>query len=126
MKTSSKIILIVGIVIIAIFGYISVINIFLQRDFSDMKFISGMDNNSARIENINFENGLLSIQTSNAKYICVKSTRSNPSINSVCWNKIDNNLYSTNIYSYKIYYIWLLDQENNISEKTIFNLKNNK
>ena len=126
-KKNKRIVLVVGLIILVIFTYISYINIVNtspEIDLDSSKYIGDIDDKSARIDSLKHENGKLKIDVENTKAICVKSTKSIPSINSICWERITNNTFSTSIYEYKMYYIWLLDSNNNIKEPIIYDPNN--
>ena len=59
----------------------------------------------AKIENITKENNKLIITTAgDPTENCLKTTKSVPSIDSLCWNKIENNKVESNYFAYKKYY----------------------
>ena len=42
-----------------------------------------------------------------------------PSIDSLCWNKIENNKVESNYFTYKKYYLWIKDSDNRISGRIV-------
>lgn len=116
-KTSYIIIL--GILILGIFTYVAVLNIFDDNISTNPFFSKTETNSNTKIENLEIINNKLVITTSqDTKNVCIKTTKTEPKPNSVCWLKVENNQVTTSIYNYKTYYIWLKDSNNNISEPT--------
>lgn len=73
----------------------------------------------AKIEDITKENGKLIITTTgNPTEYCLKTTKSVPSVDSLCWNKIENNKAESSYFTYKKYYLWIKDSNNRISGRT--------
>ena len=80
---------------------------------------------SAKIEALDVKSNKLTITTSGDTIeYCVKSTRSTPESQNICWKKIDNNTASISIYKYKKYYVWIKDTSGNISSPMSINTKN--
>ena len=74
---------------------------------------------TAKIESITKENNKLIITTTgDSTEYCLKTTKSVPSIDSLCWNKIENNKVESNYFTYKKYYLWIKDSDNRISGRT--------
>ena len=79
---------------------------------------------SAKVEALDIDNNKLNITTSgDAVEYCVKSTRTTPESNNICWKKIENNTASISIYKYKKYYVWIKDTSGNISSPMSINTK---
>ena len=55
--------------------------------------------------------------------VCVKQTKTEPSIDSDCWIDTINNKTSIAIYEYKTYHIWTKDINNVINYFGKFNTK---
>ena len=109
-------IVISGITILCIFTSISILNIFSNSKESNSYYMKTEDKITAKIENLSKEGGKLIITTTDdATDYCIKSTKTTPESNSLCWKKIINNTAQTSIYEYKKYYIWLKDINGNIS-----------
>ncbi len=115
-------IIVAGVLILIIFSVTLSINL-LPNYESNSYFAKPSDNMIAKIENITVENGIMTITTSgNPTYYCAKVTRTTPKQNSLCWKEIKNNKVSVSIFEYKKYYIWLKDENDNISNYTSLNL----
>lgn len=116
-KRTSQII-ILGTIVLIIFTIVS-INILLTSHTETTPYYARTDDNvNANIETIDYENNRLVIRTSGeASAICIKSTRSTPDTNSLCFKSIKDNKLITSIYTYKEYYIWLKDNEGNMTER---------
>ena len=108
-------IIVVGVLVLIVFAIVVSIN--LIPDYESNSYYVKVDKEmSAKIESIKIENGKLFLATSgNPMEYCVKSTRTQPSKNSLCWNKITDNEASISVFRYRKYYIWIKDEEGNIS-----------
>lgn len=119
-KTSYIIIL--GIFILGVFTYVAVLNIFNDNISTNPFFSKTETNSNTKIDKLEIINNKLVITTSeDTQNVCIKTTKTEPNPNSVCWIKVENNQVTTSIYNYKTYYIWLKDSNNNISEPTKYN-----
>lgn len=115
MKTTSYI-LVLGTIILGIFTYIISLNIFNSKA-STTPLFSRTEEIEASIKKIEIINDRLVITTNNdAKEACIKTTKTKPKLNSLCWIKIENNQAIISTYIAKTYYIWLKDSNNNISD----------
>ena len=82
---------------------------------------------SAKVEALDIENNRLKITTSgDVAFYCVKSTKSTPDNNNICWKKIENNTASISIYHHKKYYVWIKDINGNISSPMSINTKDSE
>ena len=131
MKNNSKttFIIVAGIIVLVVFTTVLSINL-LPNYESNSYFVKVGDEMSAKIEAVNIENGKLIITTSGDPIeYCVKSTRTTPTDNALCWKKVENNTASVSVFKYKKYYVWIKDKINNISNYLTVNSngeKNNK
>ena len=76
---------------------------------------------------VNIENGKLIITTSGDPIeYCVKSTRTAPTDNALCWKKVENNTASVSVFKYKKYYVWIKDEVGNISNYLTINSNGEK
>lgn len=131
MKNNSKttFIIVAGIIVLVVFTTVLSINL-LPNYESNSYFVKVGDEMSAKIEAVNIENGKLLITTSGDPIeYCVKSTRTTPTDNALCWKKVENNTASVSVFKYKKYYVWIKDEVGNISNYLIINSngeKNNK
>ncbi|NMA51135.1 MAG: hypothetical protein GX951_04725 [Mollicutes bacterium] len=106
----------IGIIIVFVFSLVAAVNIVREKNESNSYYVKLGDEVDAKIEAIIIEDGKLKVDTSgNALEYCVKSTKTNPSINNICWKKIVDNAAEIAIYKYKRYYIWIKDVNGNIS-----------
>ena len=120
-KITSQII-IFGVVIICIFTYVATIN--LIDNNSSNKYYAKDKKIDGRIDNYYINDNKLVVEISgNIKDICIKTTRSIPDTNSICWNNVNDGRYSISIYDYKTYYIWIRDINGNVSESVKYNSK---
>lgn len=68
------------------------------------------------LKNISYENGKIRIDVSNnIKEYCIKTTKSKPSKNNICFNRINNTAY-VSVYENKKYYLWLIDNNGILSD----------
>lgn len=118
-------IIVSGILVLCIFAIVLAVNL-LPNHESNSYYVKVEDNMGAKIEELYINNNKLIITTSgDAKEYCVKSTRSTPESNNICWKQIENNTASISIYKYKKYYVWIKDNSNNISTPMSINTKEN-
>lgn len=108
-------IIVAGIIILVVFATVLSVNL-LPNYESNSYFVKVGDEMSAKIEAVNIENGKLVITTSGDPIeYCVKSTRTAPTDNALCWNKVENNTASISVFKNKKYYVWIKDEDGNIS-----------
>lgn len=109
-------ILTAGIFILVIFTSVIIYNLMPQNTESNSYYVKVNEEMSAKVEALEIKNSKLNITTSgDAIKYCVKSTKSTPSKNSICWKNISDNKASISIYEYKKYYIWIMDTKEQIS-----------
>lgn len=110
-----------GIIILIIFTIVLSIN--LLPNYESNSYFTKVDNEiNAKIESVDLKNNNLLITTSGDPIeYCVKTTRTKPTNESLCWNKIENNTASISILKNKKYYIWIKDKKGNISNYLIVN-----
>ena len=118
-------IIVSGILVLCVFAIVLAVNL-LPNHESNSYYVKVEDNMGAKIEELYINNNKLIITTSgDAKEYCVKSTKSTPETNNICWKQIENNTASISIYKYKKYYVWIKDNSNNISTPMSINTKEN-
>ena len=116
-------IVVAGVLIIIVFTGILAINL-LPNYESDSYYVKIEDEMSAKVEALDIKDNKLNITTSgDTVEYCVKSTRTTPDKNSICWQKITNNTASISIYKDKKYYIWIKDTTGKISIPMSINTK---
>ena len=109
-----------------VLGLFVVINL-LPNYESNSYYVRVGDTMSAKIESVNINNGTLILHTSGDPIeYCVKVTRTRPSANAVCWNKVENNSASISVFKNRKYYIWIKDEQGNISDFLSVNSNDNK
>ena len=115
-----------GVVILIIFTGVIYFNMIPSKE-SDSYYVSIYDDLSDKIESFNITDNKLVIRTKidNLEY-CVKTTKSTPNANNVCWKKIVDNEGQMNIMSRRIYYIWIKDEGGNISDYLTINSESNE
>ena len=107
-------IVVMGVIILIVFSYVSFINVLPNN--SSNSYFSTEEKSTASIEKAEYLNGVLVVNTSlNAKMGCIKSTKSVPKLNSKCWINVVDRKFSSSIYRYKKYYIWVIDDNGVIS-----------
>lgn len=125
-NNSSAFIIVSGIIVLIVFAVVTAINL-LPNYESNSYFVKVDKEMSAKIESINIEDGKLLITTSGDPIeYCVKSTRTEPTANALCWNKVENNKASISVFQHKKYYIWIKDEEGNISNYLSVNSNDNE
>ncbi len=110
-----------GVLILTVFAIVIAINL-LPKNESDSYYVKVDEEMEAKIESLKIEDGKLTITTSGevAEY-CVKSTRSKPKMNAICWKKMTDNSATMSIFLYKKYYVWIKDIDGNISNYLTIN-----
>ena len=120
-KTTSYI-LILGMIVLGIFTYVAVSNIFGDNISSNQFFSKTNKEVDAYIDNTQIIDDKLLITTGgDARELCIKTTKTKPSVNALCWTSVENNTVSLSVYNYKTYYIWLKDSNNKISDCVEYN-----
>lgn len=117
MKNNSKttFIIVAGVIVLVFFATALSINL-LPNYESNSYFVKVGDEMSAKIESVNIEKGKLILTTSGDPIeYCVKSTRTTPTDNALCWKKVENNTASISVFKNKKYYVWIKDDKGNIS-----------
>lgn len=108
-------IIVAGVIVLVVFTSIATLNLMPNYE-SNSYYVKVDEEMDAQIESINIKDGKLILTTSgDPTHYCVKSTRSKPSENNICWQKISNNVASISIFQYKKYYIWIKDKNGKIS-----------
>ncbi len=122
-NSATTFIIVTGIIVLVVFTSISTLNL-LPNYESNSYYVKVNEEMEAQIESINIENGKLILTTSgNPTHYCVKSTRSMPSENNICWHEIKDNKASISVFQYKKYYIWIKDKDGNVSNYLSVNAK---
>jgi len=108
-------IIVAGVIILSVFTVVVTIN-FLPDNESNSYYVKTRDEMSAKIESVNIVDNKLIINTSGSPIeYCVKTTKSIPNDNSICWKKINDNYASISVFPYRTYYVWIKDDTGNIS-----------
>ena len=95
-NNNSTFIVLGGIFILSVFSFIVAKNILPDSD-NNQYYAKPNENMIAKIESITKENNKLIITTiGDSTEYCLKTTKSVPSIDSLCWNKIENNKVESN------------------------------
>ena len=124
-NNSTSFIIVAGIIVLGIFTSVAVFNL-IPRNESSSYYVKVEDEMSAKIEALDIKNKKLIITTSgDALEYCVKSTKSTPQMNAICWKRIKNNEASISIYPFKKYYVWIKDESGLISSPMSINTKDN-
>lgn len=114
-NNTTSFIIVAGVIVLSVFAIVIAINLLPNRE-SNSYYVKVGDEMSAKIETVNIIDGKLIITTSGDPIeYCVKSTKSVPTINAICWNKVINNTASISIFQGKTYYVWIKDEQSNIS-----------
>lgn len=115
-------IIVAGFIILVIFSYVGATNI-LSVDSSNSYFSKNDNEINATIKEIKFSQNQLKIYTDDNIMVCVKQTKSKPTVSSVCWKEVKDGEVSFSIYEDKTYFIWLKDNDNHISESISYNTR---
>ena len=117
---------IIGTLIVVIFFFVLILNILPDTSNSSNNSVISNDitenntainkDNGAKIISLSMENDKLKIVLDDGvSEYCIKTTKTKPTMNSICFKRVDNNIVYTSIYKYKKYYIWTKDYNGNIS-----------
>ena len=126
-NNSTSFIVFAGIFALCVFTFVVAYNLLPNNRESNSYYVKVGDEMSAKVEALDIKGGTLNITTSgDAVEYCVKSTKSTPELNNICWKKIENNTASLSIYRYKKYYVWIKDTNGSISSPMSINTKGNE
>lgn len=118
-SNSSTFIIVSGVTVLSVFSFIIAKNILPNND-NDKFYAKSNEEMTAKIDKVERANDKLIITTIDSPIeYCLKSTKSIPENNSLCWNKIEDNKIEVSYFKYKKYYIWIKDNEGRISGRTI-------
>ena len=107
-------IIILGVLVLTIFTAIVYVN--YNNSNQSNAYYGKIDNTKEFIEQISFDDTTLTIKTIDEAWkYCIKTTRTTPSLGNLCWKELYNNEGRMNIYKNKKYYIWIMDENQNIS-----------
>lgn len=120
-SNSSTFIITTGVFVLAVFSFIVAKNILPNND-NDKYYSKPTEEMTARIDKIEKNNDKIVITTIGEPIAyCMKTTKSIPDNNALCWNKIENNRVEVPYFKYKKYYVWIKDDEGRISERIVIN-----
>lgn len=118
-NNNSTFIIISGVIILSVFSLITAKNI-LPDNNNDKFYAKPNEEMTSKIEKVEKENDKIVLTTiGSPNEYCLKTTKSTPESNSLCWNKIENNKIEVPYFKYKKYYVWIKDNEGRISNGTI-------
>ena len=114
-KEDNKVIIIVSSIILGVFLAVCLFNLRFTNE-EDTYYSTDI------IKSIDYINNKLNLTTNDEIVaVCVKSTKSTPEIDSLCWKDVLNNRVTLSIYEYKTYYIWTKDNQDTINYYTKYN-----
>lgn len=126
-NNSTSFIVFAGIFVLCVFAFVTAYNLLPNNRESNSYYVKVEDEMSAKVEAIDIKGGTLNITTSgDAVEYCVKSTKTTPEPNNLCWKKVENNTASLSIYRHKKYYVWIKDTYGSISSPMSINTKDGK
>ena len=115
-------IIVSSIFVLSVFVFVAAYNILPNNKEDNSYYVKVGDDMSAKIESVEINDGKLYITTSGDPIeYCVKSTRTVPTDNALCWNKVENNTASISVFKNKKYYVWIKDEVGNISNYLTIN-----
>jgi len=111
-----------GLFVLCVFTVVIVYNLLPDNKESNSYYVKVDEELREKIQSVYVENDNLNIKTYDGIVeFCVKSTKTLPEPNSLCWKKIENNSGSSSIYQHKKYYLWIKDVNGKISNSTSIN-----
>lgn len=113
-----------GVIVIIIFTGVVYFNL-IPNNESGSYYVSIHDDLGNKIESFDITDGELNIITTvdNMEY-CVKTTKSTPDSNNLCWKKIVDNKGTMKVMLHRTYYVWIKDEGGNISDYLTINSDN--
>ena len=127
---------IIGTLIVVVFFFVLILNILpdtgnssnnsvISDDINTSTNINTNETNGAKIISLSMENDKLKIVLDDGvSEYCIKTTKTKPTMNSICFKRVDTNIVYTSIYKYKKYYIWTKDYNGKISNYTSVDSRN--
>lgn len=110
-------IIVAGLLILAVFTSTITKNL-LPSSNNNQYYAKPNEEMTAQIDTVSKESGKITIITKGDPIeYCLKTTKSTPSNNSLCWNKIENNQVTVSSFEHKQYYVWIKDKEERISSR---------
>ena len=126
-NNSTSFIVFAGVFVLCVFAVVITYNLMPNLKASNSYYVKVGDEMSAKVEALDIKGGTLNITTSgDAVEFCVKSTKTTPESNNLCWKKIENNTASLSIYRKKKYYVWIKDTNGSISSPMSINTKDSE
>ncbi len=120
---NTALIIVLGIIVFIVFIGVIFINLIPNYE-SDSYYVKVDKEMNAKIESVNITDGKLILTTSGDPIeYCVKSTRTKPNKNSICWNKVKDNTATISVFTNKKYYVWIKDNNGTISNYVTVNSK---
>ena len=117
-KDHKTFLVIVGAIILGVFVAISMIN---MGGFDKYQLSTNI------IKGINYDDGKLTVKTrADIVSVCVKPTKTDPTLDSLCWVDTIDNRAIISIYEHKTYYIWVKEDNGIISYYNKYNTHDNE
>jgi sortase (surface protein transpeptidase) len=120
MKQNNKksIIIFLAIVILGVLVFISTQNILFTKNGENTYYAKTEKEVDKKIYNIRKSGNKLEFEVKeDVNKYCLKTTKSNPSSASLCWQFINNSKQKITIIEGKKYYLWIQDTQGNISNE---------
>ena len=116
-KKGNKFLVILGAIILGIFISVSMINMAGNGEYNYSTNV---------VKRIDYTDGKMIVTMRDDMIaVCAKQTKTEPTVNSLCWIDAKDSKASLSIYEYKTYYIWTKDSNNVISYYNKYNTQNN-
>lgn len=122
-NSSNVFIVIAGFFIVFVFGVVLKNNLDPNYE-SNSYYVKTEEMANAKIETISLNDDKLFINTSgDASSVCIKTTKSKPDLNNICWKNVENGGVEVSVYKNKTYYIWVKDSKGLLSQPKSINTK---
>jgi len=109
-------IIIMGIIILCVFSGVVAFNLIPNNLTSDSYYAKVDERVNAKIEALEMVEHKLELVTSgDIDSYCIKTTRSNPNANALCWTNTEAGTTVISVLAGKKYYLWIKDTDGNIS-----------
>ena len=106
-------IIIASVIIITVFTSVCSYE-FLKKNETDPYYSQVVTGKEPQIVSITSMENSIVVRTKNAEKICVKTTVSKPKANSMCWEKVENNVHEASLIININYYVWVMNEKGEI------------
>ena len=115
-ENQKSVLIIMGAIIVCVFAIVLFYNVLPNVLSSDLYHARLDEKLNAKIETLELVEYKVELVTSgDIDSYCIKTTKSDPDINAMCWTEVEEEKTVISILAGKKYYLWIKDTEENIS-----------